>query len=217
MADQSLKIWLRLFFAGMLISFLGTLPLGTLNIAAMQIALTDGFRPALYFALGALLVEVIFVRVSLVAMHWVTRHKRLFGLLEWIAVVVVAALAISSFRAAMDPEVEKNVILFNTIHRFWLGVMLSAVNPLQIPFWFGWSAVLFSKKILSPDNRRYNVYILGIGLGTLAGNMVFILGGKYITEYFDASQQVINLVIGAIFAVTAVLLAIKRLFKRRKN
>ncbi len=217
MADQSLKIWLRLFFAGMLISFLGTLPLGTLNIAAMQIALTDGFRPALYFALGALLVEVIFVRVSLVAMHWVTRHKRLFGLLEWIAVVVVAALAISSFRAAMDPEVEKNVILSNTIHRFWLGVMLSAVNPLQIPFWFGWSAVLFSKKILSPDNRRYNVYILGIGLGTLAGNMVFILGGKYITEYFDASQQVINLVIGAIFAVTAVLLAIKRLFKRRKN
>ena len=217
MADQSLKIWLRLFFAGMLISFLGTLPLGTLNIAAMQIALTDGFRPALYFALGALLVEVIFVRVSLVAMHWVTRHKRLFGLLEWIAVVVVAALAISSFRAAMDPEVEKNVILSNTIHRFWLGVMLSAVNPLQIPFWFGWSAVLFSKKILTPNNRRYNIYILGIGLGTLAGNMVFILGGKYITEYFDASQQVINLVIGAIFAVTAVLLAIKRLFKRRKN
>lgn len=217
MADHSFKIWLRIFFAGMLISFLGTLPLGTLNIAAMQIALTDGFRPALYFALGALLVEVIFVRVSLVAMHWVTRHKRLFGLLEWIAVVVVAALAISSFRAAMDPEVEKNVILSNTIHRFWLGVMLSAVNPLQIPFWFGWSAVLFSKKILTPDNSRYNIYILGIGLGTLAGNMVFILGGKYITEYFDASQQVINLVIGAIFAVTAILLAIKRIFKRRNN
>ncbi|HSB94394.1 MAG TPA: hypothetical protein VLC28_14825, partial [Flavitalea sp.] len=63
----------RVFVSGMFISFLGTLPLGTLNISAMQISVSDGIRPALLFAVGALLVEIIYVRISLVAMNWVTR------------------------------------------------------------------------------------------------------------------------------------------------
>ena len=59
---------LRIFITGLFISFLGTLPLGTLNIAAMQIAVSDGIWPALNFAIGVLLVEIIYVRISLVAM-----------------------------------------------------------------------------------------------------------------------------------------------------
>ena len=70
---------LRIFATGLVISFLGTLPLGTLNIAAMQISITDGIAPAMYFVLGALLVEVIYVRVSLVAMKWVMSHKNLLS------------------------------------------------------------------------------------------------------------------------------------------
>jgi hypothetical protein len=58
----------RIFFTGLFISFLGTLPLGTLNIAAMQIAVSDGVAPALYFVLGALIIEIIYVRISLVGM-----------------------------------------------------------------------------------------------------------------------------------------------------
>ncbi|WP_315815821.1 hypothetical protein [Paraflavitalea speifideaquila] len=66
---------LRIFITGLFISFLGTLPLGTLNVAAMQLSVTDGLRPAFYFALGALLVEMVYVRLSLVAMDWVRKQK----------------------------------------------------------------------------------------------------------------------------------------------
>ena len=66
---------LRLFMTGMLISFLGTLPMGTLNISAMQISLSDGIRPALYFSGGAVLVEIMYVRLTLVAMNWFRKHK----------------------------------------------------------------------------------------------------------------------------------------------
>src|SRR3982751_671155 len=94
---------LRIFFTGMMISFLGTLPLGTLNISAMQIAVSDGIPPALWFVFGALLVEICYVRVSLVAMDWVFRHKKFFKWLEWITVVIIVALAASSFYAATQP------------------------------------------------------------------------------------------------------------------
>lgn len=200
---------LRIFIMGMVISFLGTLPLGTLNISAMQISFTDGIRPAIYFALGALLVEMIYVRVSLVAMDWVMRFKKIFRILEWVAVGVILALAVSSFVAATDPHVEKNVLLSGGIHRFWLGVMMSAINPVQIPFWFGWSAVLFSRGVLQKKPSHYNLYIGGIGTGTFAGNLVFIYGGRFVVDNLNGNQDTIHLVIGGVFAVTAIIMAAK--------
>lgn len=197
-----------------MISFLGTLPLGTLNIAAMQISAMDGILPAIYFSLGALIVEVIYVRLSLVAMDWVRKRKKLFRMLEWVTILIIVALSISSFIAAVSPNVQKNVILSNTLHRFWLGTMMSAMNPVQIPFWFGWSTVLFTKKILEVKNSHFNVYIIGIGLGTFIGSLVFILGGRLIVEHLNTKQYVLNYIIGSIFAITAGLLLVKMLRKK---
>jgi diacylglycerol kinase family enzyme len=42
----------KIFLTGMLISFLGSLPLGTLNVAAMQIGITDGYTAAILFSLA---------------------------------------------------------------------------------------------------------------------------------------------------------------------
>jgi threonine/homoserine/homoserine lactone efflux protein len=206
----------RVFFTGMFISFLGTLPLGTLNIASMQISVTDGLMPAIWFSLGALLVEIIYVRVSLVAMDWVTKQKKLFRWLEWVTVIIILALAVSSFVAASDPHVHKNVLLSGTIHRFWLGVFMSAINPVQIPFWFGWSTLLFTKKALQPNNTYYNTYISGIGIGTFAGFAIFIFGGRLLVDRLNTHQDILNWVIGGIFALTA-LIMLWKILRGKKN
>lgn len=197
---------LRIFVTGMFISFLGTLPLGTLNVAAMQISVSDGIHPALYFSLGALLVEIIYVRISLVAMDWVQKQKKLFRRLEWFTVLIIVALAVSNFIAAASPHHSKNVILSHTIPRFWLGVAMSAINPAQIPFWFGWSTVLFTKKVLHARNDHYNMYIAGIGIGTFIGNSVFIFGGQLIVNKLNAHESLISWLIGGVFAVTAIIM-----------
>ncbi len=208
---------IKIFFTGLLISFLGTLPLGTLNISAMQIAVADGIRPAMYFVLGALIVEIIYVRVSLVAMDWVLKHKTLFKWLEWITVAIVAALAVFSFIAASQEQVHKNVLLSGTIHRFWLGVLMSAVNPVQIPFWFGWSTVLFSKNVLEHQSSHYNFYIAGIGTGTFIGNLIFIFGGRFVVDRLNANEKIVQLVIGCIFLITAAVICWRILHKKNKS
>lgn len=204
----------KIFFWGMMISFLGSLPLGTLNVAAMQISVQENVRSAIYFSLGSLLVEMIYVRVSLVGINWIRKQKKLFRWMEWITLAIVVALAIGSFVAAMQPHHAKNVILHNNINRFLLGIMLSAISPMQIPFWFGWSTVLFTKNILEPKNSFYNIYIIGIGLGTLFGNFVFIFGGKWIVEKLNGNQNLMNWIIGGIFAATAVIFLIKILIHK---
>lgn len=206
---------LRIFITGLFISFLGSLPLGTLNIAAMQIAISDGIQPAILFSLGSLTAEVIYVRLSLIAMDWVTKQQKLFQFLEWITLLIVVALAVSSFYAALHPTVNKNIILSSTLHRYFLGLIMSAINPVQIPFWFGWSTVLYTKNILLPKASNYNFYIVGIGLGTLLGNCVFIFGGKLIANKLDKNQHILNWIIGGIFALTALIQIWK--MSRKKN
>ena len=205
---------LKIILWGFLISFLGTLPLGTLNIAAMQIGITDGVSPALWFATGALTAEMIYVRLSLVAMDWVRKQEKLLKALEWLTVIIVLALAVSSFWAAAHPKVEKNILLSNSMHRGLLGFLMSAVNPVQIPFWFGWSTVLFTKNILRPGVWNYYTYLLGIGAGTFAGNCVFIFGGRLLIDRLNASQHLLNWIIGGVFLVTAIIQLIRILTKK---
>ncbi len=206
----------RIFLWGLLISFLGSLPLGTLNIAAMQIGIQESITNAMYFSIGSLLVEMAYVRLSLLGIDWVRKQEKLMKAMEWITLAIVIALAVGSFIAATKSGgAAKNVVLENNMHRFLLGMLMCAINPVQIPFWFGWSAILFTKKILEPRKTQYNIYIIGIGLGTLVGNAVFIFGGKWMVQRIANSEQYLNWVIGGIFAFTALLQLIKIL--RHKN
>lgn len=210
-----MKKIVTIFFWGMLISFLGSLPLGTLNVAAMQIGIQESIKDAIYFSFGSLLVEMIYVRISLVGIDWVRKQGKLMKMMEWITLLIIVALATGSFIAAAKGGGEtKNILLQNNMHRFLLGMFMCAINPVQIPFWFGWSTVLFSKKILEPKPNQYNSYIVGIGLGTLMGNCVFIFGGQWLVKRIANSQQYLNWVIGGIFAITA-LIQLWRMIKNK--
>ena len=211
-----MKQLLRVFGAGLIVSFLGSLPLGTLNIAAMQIAIAENVKNALLFSLGSLTAEMVYVRLSLVAMDWVRKQERIFKMLEWLTLIIVLALAVSSFYAALHPTQNKNVLLNNKLPSYLLGLTMSAVNPVQIPFWFGWSTVLFTKGILLPKTSNYNIYIFGIGLGTLMGNCVFIFGGRLVANKIQGNQSTLNYIIGAVFAVTALIQA-WRMFVKKKD
>jgi threonine/homoserine/homoserine lactone efflux protein len=205
---------IKIFFTGMLISFVGSLPLGTLNVAAMQISVASGITAAMLFSLGSLAAEIVYVRLSLVAMDWIRKQEKIFRILEWVTLIIVLGLAAASFYAALHPATQKNIILDSNLPKFLLGFVMSAVNPVQIPFWFGWSTVLFTKKILLPRPDHYNIYIAGIGIGTFIGNLVFIFGGRFIADKINNNQDILNWVIGGIFTLTGII-QIWRMIKKK--
>ena len=199
-----------------MISFLGSLPLGTLNIAAMQIGIYEGVKNAMYFSFGSLIVEMIYVRISLIGINWLQKQQKLMQIMQWVTFGIIVLLAFGSFYAAIKTGNNGQNVTANpyeniNISRFLLGAFGCAINPIVVIFWFGWSTVLFTKKILEPVNSFYNIYIIGIGLGALLGNCVFIFGGKWLVERITNSQQYLNWVIGSIFAITAIIQLIKNL------
>lgn len=196
----------RAFYWGLLISFLGSLPMGTLNVTAMQIAIQETIAFALMFSCGVLLVEMIYVRLSLIAVDWLRKQIKLMKIMQWVTFAIILALAFGSFWAALHPNPEaKNLVLQNNLHRFFLGMLMSAVNPVQIPFWFGWSAMLYTKGILVPKVKVFNGYIVGIGLGTLTSHCIFIFGGKAVADSIKNSEHYINWIVGGFFTIAALI------------
>ena len=90
----------RIFFTGLTISLLGTLPLGTLNLTSLQVALADGFLPAVGFALGVLLVEMVYVRITLAGIEWLRKKERWLLLFDQITIALMIAVTSVLFSMA---------------------------------------------------------------------------------------------------------------------
>lgn len=147
---------------GWLVSFLGQLPLGTMSITSTQIAVEENFRNAWRYAFGVALVEMIYLRLVLSGVDWITSHPLFYTIFGWLAVVLFLVLGIVSFIAALkQKEGEKTLLLKNNLHRFLLGASMSAVNAAQIPFWFIWTTYVIDLKGMNRSQEDYNMFTIG--------------------------------------------------------
>jgi threonine/homoserine/homoserine lactone efflux protein len=197
--------FLRIFLTGLLISFLGSLPLGTMNVVATTITVQYGVKTALLFCLGGILIEISYVRIALVAMDRVIKHYKIFRVFEWLTVMLILALALGTFLAAGRLSGIGKALPIDVTHPFLLGIVLSATNPLHITFWFGWSTILLDKRILIPKIPFYNIYVAGIGIGSLLGYNVFIFGGNYLVNKLKVNQNILSWLIGSVLFITAII------------
>jgi threonine/homoserine/homoserine lactone efflux protein len=185
-----------------------------MNMTATQLSVQEGYKKAWYFGIGVAIVEIIYLRFALTGMDWVAQHIIFFKTLGWLTVVIFFVLGIMAFITARKQAIEKKgVLLNNKLHRFFLGSSISALNPLQIPFWFLWSTQLIQNGVLKTTTAHFNIFCLGAGLGTLAGIGVYIHGGNWAITKMKTSNKTLNLIMGCVFFITALIQLYRMLYK----
>jgi threonine/homoserine/homoserine lactone efflux protein len=199
-------VYLFAFLLGLLLSFLGQLPLGTISITATQIAVQENFRNAWKYSIGVALIEMVYLRLVLSGMRWVMNNHTLFSIFNWITVLFFLVLGVLSFISArrQDPD-KKALLLNNQLDRFILGITISAFNPAQIPFWFIWSGYFLNQGWLPAGVTHFNIFTLGSALGTVGGLAVYMYGGNWLVLKMKASNQALNKFMGIIFVLAAVI------------
>ena len=90
------------------------------------------------------------------------------------------------------------------IDRFLLGMSMSALNPVQIPFWFIWTGYFLNQGWLKPGFTHFNVFTLGAALGTIAGLVVYMYGGNWLVAKMKTSNRTLNKIMGVIFIIAAI-------------
>ncbi|SHG85915.1 LysE family transporter [Flagellimonas flava] len=218
MPSFQMNSYAKVVLSGLLISFLGALPFGTLNLTAFDIAASQSLEAAWWFAAAVVLVELGVVRLTLIGNERLHLGEKFSFYIIPFGIILLLYLALSSFQAsvAVSEASSKIGLLPKISSAFVLGLLLSALNPLQVPFWMTWNKVLSGKGVLKKSKTSYNGYLLGIGIGTVSALALFILAGKYIFSNYDNYSTVTNILMGLLYLGFSIYLSYL-FFKKRLN
>lgn len=157
------------FFIGFAVSFLGSIPPGSINLRIITIVIERNLRAGVLFALGASLAELIYGSIAIFFSTYLTQNPSIKHWITVFSIPVLAGLGIQSwlmsrrFDAAAGPAAEIPARKFNSF--FLYGFFLGIINPLNIPFWLLWTTTLLSRGAISGETTAMVFYVAGIVLG----------------------------------------------------
>lgn len=197
--------YLKIFLLGFSISFVGTLPLGTLNITTFHLAATKNIAEALLFVGAVVAVEMIVVRLTLSGASRFNPGEKTLHYLLLPAAALLVYLSVNSFLSAHNSNnPEMNSTLFPLIHSsIILGLVLSALNPLHIPFWAGWNSYLLTNKSLDYSKGMIPLYMTAVAAGSIAGFLVFVFAGQMVFSNYYKYSMTINIATGSLYLIFA--------------
>lgn len=172
---------IALFFSVASISFLGSLHPGAVNVAVVQVTLSQSRRAGIWLALGGSLPEVVY---GFLAAYGLSRFGAAGGwvaLLPWLSipVLLLAGLAVL-FRRTPPVSVEAGR-RFQSRFPFWQGLTLAGINPQLLPFW---SAVWIALGSILVLPRESPAIPWVFALGTATGAFALLLGLVWLADRY---------------------------------
>lgn len=202
---------------GFLISLIGTLPLGYLNVIGLQLLLENGYLASIQFILGIVFIEFFVLKVVSYGSKWLVQQQKLLLFIDIFTVLFFSSLAYYFF-ATIGNEQKFSLKQLQLIQvPFILGVLLNSLNFMQWPYWSSIYLYLFRTKKLKSNSNKNNIFIMGALLGTFSGMMLFAQTGNYflIDKKADIGKY-LNVIFTFIFLGLALVQFINLFWKRRK-
>jgi threonine/homoserine/homoserine lactone efflux protein len=189
---------IQVFLVGAAISFIGSIPPGTLNLAVLQLGMEQKIKTALRFALAVAIIEYPYAWIGVVFEDWVTSSPIIvdnFQLITAIVMTVIGAFSIWSARKPSEFSVRFNESGFRR------GIILSILNPMAIPFWVAYTAFLKSQGWIDVSTSwLVHSYVLGTAIGVLILLIIFAFLAKRLAHYVK-DNRIVKMVPGVTLLV----------------
>lgn len=196
------------FLIGVVVNFIGYVPLGNVNLTVVQLTINRGVKAAMYFIVSFSIMEFFFTYAIMYFADWFATQDRLLYWLDWILIFVFLLLGSLSWFNTSKKEKE---VHYSNNDSIKYGIILGIVNPMQIPFWMIGGTYLISKGWIGTGNGALAVFSLGSALGSFLCLFAFSKFSKYLHERFAFSSRVINRSIAIVFFALAAYHIVKAL------
>ena len=192
---------------GFITASIGIFPPGLINMTAAKISLKDGKTRALVFVLGALIVIFIQTFIALIFARYIDSHQEIGLLFKEIGFVVFSILTIFFFFIAKKPasNVQENIKIKSKKSRFFLGMMISAINFFPIPYYVFMSISFASLGYFNFNETSIYLFTLGVVLGSFFVFYGYITFLKKLEAKTTFVSKNINYIIGSITAFVALM------------
>lgn len=185
---------------GFLVSFIGSIPLGYLNLVGFEIYLKTNLLQLYYYLFGVVIIEAIVIYGTLQFAHKLDLNPKLK---KWISLFSVFFLFFLAyyFYAENSNTVENksDYIALLKYPTLLTGLFLSSINFAQIPFWMSWNLYLVNGNYIYKDRNSNWFYLLGTLVGTFLGMLVLILGIKSVANAGIIHENTISKYIPLLF------------------
>ena len=202
---------LKNIFVGFLVSFIGSIPLGYLNVIGFEIYIKLGMNSLIFFLFGVICVEMLVIYFTLIFAKQLVNNKKLMKFIDFFAVFFLLIIGYSLYASANQTNEQQGVLeKYDMYSPFLIGIFLNGINFLQVPFWTGWNLYLINGNYISIVNKLKLYYIAGTLIGTFAGMLTLVLLLNTLSQNTTSfSKYVIPVVIPLFFVVLAFVQMIK--------
>ena len=168
-----------------LISYIGSIPPGTVNVSVMQLSILKKHRAALFFSLAASLVEFAYAGVTVQFHLFLNTHPEVANYFRIITAVALIGLGLwNIFSISTSGSIKVDTKLTGR-HGFARGLILGFLNPMTIPFWLAMTTYLENDGLVELTNLGYWMYLVGLSSGTFCLLLTVDAMGKRFTKIAD--------------------------------
>jgi len=195
------------FLLASLISFVGSLQPGPLNMSVIYTSFHHSKKSAILLALGGVLPEIIYSSIAL----WINVHTTLIKKIEdysfYVIIPLLVIIGIYLFQKKTNSTEVKDVLQGEIRKGFFLGML----NPLLLPFWTIWIQQLKQKNILDLNSNLDQIaFVVGTASGAfLLLLLVAVLTIKYRNLIEKFLKDRVNKILGAICFILALIEVIR--------
>jgi len=198
---------------GFFIAFLAVIPPGLINMTAAKISLQEGKNEAISFALGASVVIFFQTFIAVLFARFISNHQEIVSTLQEIGIFVFSLLSIYFFWIAKKPKkIKADSRVKGKSNRFFLGMLLSTLNLLPIPFYVFASMTLAASGYFSFDKIPVAEFVIGVMSGSFTVFYIYIVAFKKIENKTEFLMRNINTIIGSVTTFMAMLTLFKLLY-----
>lgn len=198
----------RLSFAlhiglGYLMNFMTSIPFGTVNMTVAETAVNKSRKIALWFSLGAALVQIAQIFIALKFSTILNRNEEYAQNFIYASIPILLGLALYFF-LKKDKPVESDASTSDSRKGFFRGMFISSLNMVNIPFY------VFIGGYLAPAKWFYmdNIHILLFSIGTFFGGLTVFLIYIRLAIWIRSKSSMISKHASRIVGIIMVLLAI---------
>ena len=193
-------------FFGFISAIVAIIPPGLINMTAAKVNHKEGKRNALWFVLGAIVIICFQVYFAVLFAKIINHRPDLVALLREIGVGIFTALTIYFLLIAKQPKGKsKKPKKKSKTKRFFLGMLLSALNFFPIPYYVFISISLASYNLFSFETTSIFIFVNGVVIGSFLVFYFYISFFNRIENKRDYLMKNMNTIIGSITGLIAII------------
>lgn len=200
---------------GFIVSFIGSIPLGYLNVFGFEIYTAFGIEELVLYLLGVVFVEAFVIYFTLIFANRLVNNKKLMKIIDIFGVLFLLVLAYSFHSLSSGTTANQNYLdKYVSYSPFLIGLILSSFNFLQLPFWTGWNLYLINGDYIKTEKSLKFYYLAGTLIGTFSGMMALAYFLHSLSQTTDSfSKYMMPVIIPSFFIFLAIVQGYK-VFKK---